>query len=100
MSGILRYDLPLFEFNFILRLIWACFVWLLFYDSVMIAANVIANINSIHMLNDSNFKSWQENLLIVLAVMDFNLALRVDFPPPFTDESTLDDKNDMERWEG
>ena len=93
-------DLPLFVFNFVLRLIWTCFVWLLFSDFVMFAANITANINYIPMLNESNFKSWQDNLLIVLVVMDLNLALRVDFPPPLTDESAIDDKNDMERWEG
>ena len=67
--------------------------------SVMSAANITANINSIPMLNGSNFKSWQENLLIVLAVMDFDLVLMVDSPPPFTDEGTPDDKREIERWE-
>ena len=42
--------------------------------SVMSAANIIVNINYILMLNDSNFKSWHENLSIVLAVMDLDLT--------------------------
>ena len=65
----------------------------------MTPANITANINSIPMLNGSNFKSWQENLLIVLGVMDLDLALRVDSPPPLTDKSTSDEKRDMKRWE-
>ena len=67
--------------------------------SVMSVVSITANINSIPMLNDSNFKSWQENLLIVLTVMDLDIVLRVDFPPPLADESTLDDKKDIERCE-
>ena len=63
----------------------------------MTPANITANINSIPMLNGSNFKSWQENLLIVLGVMDLDLSLRVDSPPPLTDKSTSDEKRDMER---
>ena len=62
-------------------------------------ANITANINSIPMLNGTNFKSWQENLLIVLGVMDLDLALRTDSPPPLTDKSTSDQKREMEKWE-
>ncbi|KAB5534361.1 hypothetical protein DKX38_017447 [Salix brachista] len=51
------------------------------------------------MVNGSNFKSWKDNLFIVLGVMDLNLALRSNSPPPLTDESTSDEKRDMERWE-
>lgn len=65
--------------------------------SVMSVVSITANINSIPMLNDSNFKSWQENLLIVLTGMDLDIVLRVDSPPPLADESTLDNKKDIER---
>ncbi|KAI6683992.1 hypothetical protein NL676_029905 [Syzygium grande] len=51
-------------------------------------ANIIASINSIPMLNGTNFKSWQENLPIVLGVMDLDLALRIDSPTPLNDQST------------
>ena len=40
--------------------------------------NISANINSIPMLNGTNFNSWKENVLIVLRVMDLDLALQVD----------------------
>ena len=61
--------------------------------------NITANINSIPMLNGTNFKSWKDNLLIVLGVMDLDLALRTDSPLPLTDKSISDDKREMERWE-
>ncbi|KZV20375.1 hypothetical protein F511_35051 [Dorcoceras hygrometricum] len=67
--------------------------------SGLIPANIRANINSIPLLNGSNFKSWQENLLIVLGVMDLDLAIRVDCPPTPTDKSTSDEKKEFERWE-
>ncbi|XP_024027760.1 uncharacterized protein LOC21410770 [Morus notabilis] len=65
----------------------------------MTPANITANINSIPMLNGSNFKSWQENLLIVLGVMDLDLAIMVDSHSPLTDKSTSNKKRGMERWE-
>ena len=59
------------------------------------AANISANINSIPMLNGTNFKSWKENVLIVLEVMDLDLALRVDQLDSLTRESTSDQRG---RW--
>ncbi|XP_071933740.1 uncharacterized protein [Coffea arabica] len=61
--------------------------------------NITSNINNIPMLNGINFKSWKENLLIVLGVMDLDLALRNDSPPSLTDQSTSDEKRNNERWE-
>ena len=51
------------------------------------------------MLNGTNFKTWRENIEIVLGVIDLDLALRTDKPPAITDESTSDNKREMERWE-
>ena len=63
------------------------------------ASNINASINSIPMLNGTNFKTWHENLQIVLCVMDLDLALRVSSPAPLTVESSFDEKRDIERWE-
>ena len=63
------------------------------------ASNINVSINSILMLNGTNFKTWHENLQIVLGVMDLDLALRVSSPAPLTDESSSDEKRDIERWE-
>ncbi|XP_052177612.1 tricyclene synthase TPS4, chloroplastic-like [Diospyros lotus] len=52
-------------------------------DSALAPANIIAIINSIPMLNGSNFKSWQENFMIVLRVMDLDLAIRKAIPEAF-----------------
>ncbi|KAJ4711255.1 UBN2 domain-containing protein, partial [Melia azedarach] len=65
----------------------------------MTPTNIIANINSIHLLNGSNFKSWKENFEIVLRVMDLDLALREDCPLLLIDKSISDDKREKERWE-
>ena len=72
----------------------------MFFDSATSSAsNMNANINFIPMLNGTNFKTWHENLQIVLGVMDLNLALLVSSPAPLTDESSSDEKRDIERWE-
>ena len=63
------------------------------------ASNINANINSFPMLNGTNFKTWHENLQIVLGVMDLDLALRVSSPAPLTVESSSDENRDIERWE-
>ena len=63
------------------------------------APRINANINSTPMLNGTNFKTWHDNLQIVLGVMDLDLALRVSSPAPLTDESSFDEKRDIERWE-
>ena len=63
------------------------------------ASNINANINSIPMLNGTNFNTWHENLQIVLGVMDLDLALRVSSLAPLTVESSSDEKRDIERWE-
>ena len=63
------------------------------------ASNITASINFIPMLNGTNFKTWHENLHIVLGVMDLDLALRVSSPAVLTVESSFDEKRDIERWE-
>ena len=63
------------------------------------ASNINVNINSIPMLNGTNFKTWHENLQIVLGIMDLDLALRVSSPVSLIDESSFDEKRDIERWE-
>ena len=63
------------------------------------ASNITANINSIPMLNGTNFKTWHENLHIVLGVMDLDLALRVCSPASLTVESSSYEKRDIEMWE-
>ena len=72
----------------------------MFFDSATSSAsNINVSINSIPMLNGTNFKTWHENLQIVLGVMDLDLALRVSSPAPLTVESSSDEKRDIERWE-
>ena len=63
------------------------------------ASTISANINSIHVLSGTNFKTWKENLMIVLGCMDLDLALRVGQLAAPTDESFLEEKRDFERWD-
>ena len=63
------------------------------------ASNINASINYIPMLNGTNFKTWHQNLQIVIGVMDLNLVLRVSSPTPLTVESSSDEKRDIEMWE-
>ncbi|RDX97264.1 hypothetical protein CR513_19983, partial [Mucuna pruriens] len=47
--------------------------------------NVLAQINSISMLNGTNFKVWKKAVEIVLGCMNLDLALRVEEPIPTMD---------------
>ena len=57
-----------------------CFICLVLYSVSISASNISSSINSIPMLNGTNFKAWKENVMMVLGVMDLDLALRVDQP--------------------
>lgn len=57
------------------------------------------NINSIHVLNGTNFKNWKENVMIVFGCMDLNFALREERPSPLNEKSSTDDKVIMEKWD-
>ena len=61
------------------------------------ASNITASINSIPMLNDTNFKLLQENVIMVLGVMDLDFALRVARPIDLTEQSFSTEKREMER---
>ena len=41
-------------------------------------ATISANLNSVPVLNGTNFKDWKENVVIVLGCMDLDLALRIE----------------------
>ena len=60
------------------------------------ATNVSAQINSIPMLNGTNFKIWLENVEIVLGCLDLDLALRMERPT-----STPENPNEVkiEKWD-
>ena len=73
---------------------FVCFV--LYSASVFI---ISANINSIPMLNGTNFKVWKENVEIVLGCMDLDLALRIEQPASLTVASSPDDRKNYEKWD-
>ena len=51
------------------------------------------------MLNGTNFKSWKENDMIVLRVMNLDLVLRVARPSNPIDQNFFTEKIEMERWD-
>ena len=51
----------------------------------------------VHKLNGTNFKSWQENVMIVLGVMDLDLALRVARPSDLIDQNFFAENREIER---
>ena len=71
--------------------------FLVLYSVNASVATIYTNINSILMLNDINFKIWEENIMIVLSCMDLDLALQVNWPLILTDESSPYDKRDWEK---
>ena len=73
---------------------FVCFV--LFTASV---STISANINSILMLNGTNFKDWKENIEIVLGCMDLDLALQIEQPASLTAASSPDDRKNFEKWD-
>ncbi|XP_061372496.1 uncharacterized protein LOC133314967, partial [Gastrolobium bilobum] len=60
------------------------------------AANYVAQVNTLPMLNGANFKLWKENVEIVLGCMDLGNALRTE-KPTSTQENPNTDK--IEKWE-
>ncbi|KAF1866837.1 hypothetical protein Lal_00018223 [Lupinus albus] len=62
-------------------------------------ASISANLNSVSVLNGTNFEDWKENMEIVLGCMDLDYALRVEQPPPPLESSTSEEMKDYEKWE-
>ncbi|XP_019427119.1 PREDICTED: uncharacterized protein LOC109335441 [Lupinus angustifolius] len=55
--------------------------------------------NSVPILNGTNFKDWKENILIVLGCMDLDFALKMEQPPSIVDSSTSEERKTYEKWE-
>ena len=71
-------------------------IFFCFHSVSATATNVSAQINSIPMLNGTNFKIWLENVEIVLGCLDLDLALRMERPT-----STPENPNEVkiEKWD-
>ncbi|PON88031.1 hypothetical protein TorRG33x02_162330 [Trema orientale] len=73
-------------------------LWFYFVLYSISAANISANLSTIHVLTGINFKSWKEDVMIVLGCMDLDLALKKDQPAALTEESFTEDKRNFELW--
>ena len=74
-------------------------LFLLLYIYIALVASISANVNSVPILNGTNFKDWKENIKIILGCMDLDLALRTEQPPAPTTSSIPEDKRDHEKWD-
>ena len=63
--------------------------------NIISAANV-AQVNSIPMLNGTNFKVWKETVEIVLGCMDLDLTLRTEWPISIPETSN---EVKIEKWD-
>ncbi|XP_047152125.1 uncharacterized protein LOC124823861 [Vigna umbellata] len=57
------------------------------------------NLNSILVLNGTNFKDWKDNIEIILGCMDLDLALRIEEPPSLKNSSTSNKRREYEKWD-
>ncbi|XP_021833948.1 uncharacterized protein LOC110773733 [Prunus avium] len=57
------------------------------------------NFSSIETLTGSNYKSWKQDIEILLGLMDYDLAIREDEPAALTEASTTAQRTKHEKWE-
>ncbi|KAH9667839.1 reverse transcriptase Ty1/copia-type domain-containing protein [Citrus sinensis] len=63
------------------------------------ATSISANMNSVPVLNGTNFKDWKENMMILLGCMDLDLSFKHPKPDELTDDSTSEDVLYYEKWD-
>ena len=51
------------------------------------------------MLNGTNFEKWKEHITILLGCMDLDYAIRTEQPLAFTNDSTVEQRTNFEKWE-
>ena len=69
------------------------------YSAFLSATSIYANMNSVPILNGTNFKDWKENMMILLGCMDLDLSFRHPKPDELTDGSTSEDVLYYEKWD-
>ena len=60
---------------------------------------ISANINNIPMLNGTNFKKRKELITILLRCIDLDYTIRIERPPALTNDSTIEERANFEKWE-
>ena len=51
------------------------------------------------MLNDTDFRKWKEHITSLLECKDLDYAIRIERPPSLTDDSTVEQRANLEKWE-
>ena len=81
-------------------MMWKCMlIWFILCIAIVSATTISANTNNIPMLNETNFKEWKKNVLIILGCTDLDLTLRIEQPASLTIESPSDDRKNFKKWE-
>ena len=73
------------------------FIFVLYY-TFLFAASIYANINSVPILNGTNFKDWKENIMSLLGCTDLDLSFRHPEPDKLTYDSAPEDVLYYEKW--
>ena len=63
------------------------------------ASVISANINNIPVLNDTNFGKWKDHITILPGCMDLDYAIRIERPLALADDSIVEQKANLEKWE-
>ena len=51
------------------------------------------------MLNDTNFGKWKEHITILLRCMDLDYAIQNEWLPTLTNDNTVEQRANFEKWE-
>ena len=51
------------------------------------------------MLNNTNFEKWKEHSTILLGCMDLDYAIRTKRPPALINDSIVEKRANLEKWE-
>ncbi|CAM8908737.1 unnamed protein product [Rhodiola kirilowii] len=65
----------------------------------MSVTSVVANLNNIPILNETNFEEWKENIKIFLGSMYLDLALREPKPIHLANSRSASDRHHLRMWE-
>ena len=65
----------------------------------MVLPHIHSYVSSVPVLSGSNYLEWLEHVQFTLGVLDLDLVLLVEKPTDLTDESIVEQVNEMNAWE-
>lgn len=58
------------------------------------------NLVNIQKLNDNNFKTWKQKIVMNFGVLEFSIAFKMPQPSTLTNSSSAQDWDNFAKWEG